>query len=76
MTPDLDRDRVPSDRLATWTTVDELDYLDNIGTFSAHRLDRLELLRGYQKALGFRVLSERYLDFRKLERRVRELIDV
>lgn len=64
--------------LSTWSTCDEIAYLEEIGThtiLSRSTLNRRELLQAYLKVLKFRPRSERYLNVGKLERRVVELID-
>lgn len=65
-----------ADQLSTWSTSDEIDYLNNIGTHGNFRPEqRLELLQGYRDALKFRPKSEKYLNFRLISRKVQELID-
>ena len=60
---------------STYSTADELDYLNTIGTHGNFRPEqRLELLRGYQAALSKRPRSAKYLDMAKLRWRVRELL--
>lgn len=61
----------------TWTTADEMEYLDGISTHGNFRPEqRLELLQGYQEAMKYRPKSEKYLDFGRLRERVQELINV
>lgn len=49
----------------TWSTCDEIAYLEEIGTHTVlgrSTLDRRELLQAYLKVLKFRPRSERYLN--------------
>jgi hypothetical protein len=63
------------DTRSTWCTSDELEYLQDIGTFSARRdIDRTTLLRGYLAALKLRPRSERYLNIDILRARAEELL--
>jgi hypothetical protein len=63
------------DSRATWTNADEIEYLRNIGTYSARRdIDRQTLLRGYLAALGLRARFSRYLDMEKLRQRAEEML--
>lgn len=62
-------------RLSTWSTNDEIDYLNSIGTHGNFRPEqRRELLEGYAEALKYRPRSEKYLDMRRLKFRVEELL--
>lgn len=66
-----------SDQLSTWTTTDEIEYLNSIGSHavlgrSPH--DRRDLLEGYAEALKYRPRSK-YLDFTKLHEKVWELLN-
>lgn len=63
-------------RLSTWSTNDELEYLNTLGTHGNFRPEqRRNLLEGYAEALKYRPRSMRYLDFSKLHERVYELLD-
>lgn len=65
---------IDNNQFSTWTTGDELEFINGLGTHSDKRFNRRKLLEGYRKAMKFRPLSERYLDFRKIEFRLRELL--
>lgn len=65
------------DNTATWTTADELDYLNDIGTHTVlgrSHMSRRELLESYREALKFRPVSERFLNFKRLRQRVEALL--
>lgn len=59
---------------STWTTTDEIAYLDNLGTHSEPPLDRVMLLHGYLTALQLRPRS-RYLDFDVLREHAERLLN-
>jgi hypothetical protein len=54
----------------TWTTSDELFYLQHIGAHGVRPdlANRTDLLKGYKKAFGFRPNSEEYLNFELLRK--------
>jgi hypothetical protein len=62
----------------SWSTADEVEYLEALGTHSVlgrSSLSRVELLQAYQRCLSYRPRSEKYLDFDRLDERVKELIN-
>lgn len=65
-----------ADQFSTWTTGDEIEYLNSIGTNGIFRPERKrELLEGYAAALKYRPKSQKYLDFTKLHEVVYELLN-
>jgi hypothetical protein len=64
------------DNTSTWTTGDEIEYLNRISTFGAFRPeDRRRLLLGYQEAVAYRRKSERYLDMGRIREKLWELLN-
>lgn len=63
--------------LSTWSTSDEIAYLEEIGThtvLSRAAVPRIELLLNYQRCLRLRPKSEKYLDMKRLSKRVEKMI--
>ena len=60
-----------------WSTPDEINYLNGIGTHTvnrATRTHRIFLLHQYLERLDFRPQSERFIDFRRVRGHVEDLL--